>query len=37
MKYEVESVDWYIKIMERGKDTRTILREYHKTNKDLET
>ena len=37
LESEAQAINWYIRVLERGKDTRRILREYNLEIRELET
>lgn len=37
LETEAQTINWYISVMERGKDAQNILREYNTEIKDLES
>ena len=37
LESEAQAINWYIRVLERGKDTRRILKEYNTELNALET
>ena len=37
LESEAQAINWYIRVLERGKDTRRILKEYNTELNGLET
>ena len=37
LESEAQVINWYLRVLEKGKDTRRILREYNTEIRELET